>query len=228
MKKQAKFIPALLAAGLACQVAHAANIPAVYAPPPAVISSLPFFVHVGAAGIFLSEGAKVTLLGAPVVGANVKIASQLTGVVEAGYFVTPEVAVSFTGGFPPTVDIIGRGTILGLGRLGTATYGPSTLTAHYHFKNFGRFQPYIGAGPTFMIVFGTKDGALTNLKVNNAVGFAVQAGADFMFDDKWGVFVDVKKAYLRTTATGLLFGLPTKSAVKLDPLVIHTGLTYRF
>ncbi len=206
---------------------HAALAADLYAPvKPAVF--LPFFVHAGAAGIFLSEGAKVAVAGVGVPGANIYVASQLTVVVEAGYFITPEIAVSFTGGFPPTVDVIGRGAIAGLGRVGTSTYGPTTLTAHYHFRQFGRFQPYIGAGPAFMIVFDTKDGALANLKLNHAVGFATQIGADYMFDEKWGVFIDVKKAYLRTTATGFLGPAPVKSNVKLDPLVVHTGLTYRF
>ncbi len=227
MGNQTKLILGLLASCLTSG-AIAADVPASYAPPPAVTTSLPFFVHIGPGGIFLNESAKVSLLGAGVPGASVRVASQLTAAVEVGYFITPEIAVSATGGFPPTVDFMGRGTVAGLGRLGTATYGPAVLTASYHFKGFGKFQPYVGAGPTFLIIFGQKDGALTNLKVNNSVGFAGQIGANYMFDEKWGMFVDVKKAYLRTTATGLLGGAATKSDVKLDPLVVHTGLTYRF
>lgn len=187
-----------------------------------------WFVHAGPAGLVLNESAKISLGGARVPGASISIDPQLTAAVEFGYFFNPNFAVSFTGGFPPTVDVLGRGTVAGLGKLGTATYGPATLTAHYHFTGFGNIQPYIGAGPTFMYVFNTKDGALSDLKLANAVGFAVQAGVNVMIDRNWGVFFDVKKAYLRSTTTGTLGGIPAKGKVVLDPLVIHTGVTYKF
>lgn len=187
-----------------------------------------WFLHVGPAGLVLNESAKISLGGARVPGASISIDPQLTGAVEFGYFFNPNFAVSFTGGFPPTVDVLGRGTVAGLGRLGTATYGPATLTAHYHFTGFGNIQPYIGAGPTFMYVFNTKDGAMADLKMQNAIGFAVQAGVNIMVNQNWGVFFDVKKAYLRSTASGNLGGAPVKGKVVLDPLVIHTGVTYKF
>jgi outer membrane protein len=187
-----------------------------------------FYVHFGPAGIFLSEGAEMTAGGAPVPGGTIKVAPQLTAAVEIGYYFTPNIAVSFTGGLPPLAKIDGAGTLAGLGRLGETRYGPTTLTAHYHFTDFGWFRPYVGLGPTFLFVFGNSDGAVTDLRVKPAIGFAVQAGAEFMLTDKWGVFVDVKKAYLRTEATGSLGGAPIRAKVKLDPLVLHTGVTYRF
>jgi outer membrane protein len=103
-----------------------------------------------------------------------------------------------------------------------------TLTAHYHFMNLGRLQPYVGLGPAFMYVFDDKDGAMSRLHINNTVGVALQAGADLMITDRWGVFVDVKKAFLRTEATGYLGPAPVKAQVTLDPLVLHTGLNLRF
>jgi outer membrane protein len=69
---------------------------------------------------------------------------------------------------------------------------------------------------------------MNELKVKNTVGIAFQAGADIMVNRHWGVFVDVKKALLRTTATGYLGPAPVKADVKLDPLVLSGGVTYRF
>jgi outer membrane protein len=187
-----------------------------------------FYLHVGPGMLDLNEGADIRVGGALQAGASIDIDPHFSAIVEAGYFFTPNFAVSFTGGLPPKIDIMGAGAAAPLGRLGTMTYGPSTLTAHYHFTNFGRFQPYIGAGPTFMLAFDTKDGALANLKVDHAIGFAVQIGADFMINENWGAFVDFKKAYLRTKATGTLGGAPVTSDVRLDPAVYHVGITYRF
>src|SRR3712207_3799795 len=91
-----------------------------------------------------------------------------------------------------------------------------TLTAHYHFMGLGRLQPYVGLGPAFMYVFDEKDGVMSHLRVQNAAGFAFQVGADLMVTEHWGVFVDVKKAILRTEAKGVYGGVPVNADVKLE------------
>jgi outer membrane protein len=186
-----------------------------------------YFLHLGPAGVDLDEGADIYVGGSLFDGGDISIKSHLTFAVEAGIFVTPNIAVSFTGGLPPNVKIEASGTMDGMGRVGASTYGPMTLTAHYHFTGLGRLQPYIGAGPAFMYVFDDKDGIMGDLKIDHTVGFAVQIGADYMITDHWGIFVDVKKAILRTDATGSL-GFPVSADIKLDPLVVHTGVTFRF
>jgi outer membrane protein len=161
-------------------------------------------------------------------GANISIKPQATVALEAGYFVSPNLAVSFTGGVPPFAKIEGAGTMAGVGRVGATTYGPMTLTAHYHFTHFGRLQPYMGAGPAFMYVFDEKDAAMSALRVEHAAGFAFQIGADYMITDHLGLFVDVKKAILRTEAKGFYGPFPINADIKLDPLVVHGGLSVRF
>ena len=179
-------------------------------------------------GIMLSESAKMTAFGAPILGADIKIDSQVTPVVSVGYFFTPNVAVSLTGGVPPKIDVHAKGAIAGLGVLGSAVYGPATLTAHWHFTELGPIQPYVGAGVAYMKVFSTKDRVLTNIKMDDTYGLALQAGVDIMINRNWGAFIDVKKAFLRTDARGTLGGAPIQAKVVLDPLVVHSGVTYRF
>ncbi|MCC2097085.1 MAG: OmpW family protein [Hyphomicrobiales bacterium] len=187
-----------------------------------------FYIHAGPAGLFLSESAKISVGGAPLAGANISVKPQASFVVEAGYFLNRNFAISLTGGWPPRADVMAAGTIAGAGKLGVATYGPATLTAHYHFTSFGRFQPYIGMGPTFLIPMLNQDRVVTNLELKSSIGFAVQVGFDYMFNERWGVFFDVKKAYLRSKATGLFNGAPLAAKVKFDPLVVHTGVAFRF
>jgi outer membrane protein len=182
----------------------------------------------GPAAIVLSESATLFAAGQRLPGANISIKPQATVAVEAGYFLTSNVAVSFTGGLPPFAKIEGAGTMAGVGRVGATTYGPMTLTAHYHFTEIGRLQPYVGAGPAFMYVFDEKDGVMAELKVDNAVGFAFQVGADYMVTDRWGLFIDVKKAILRTEAKGFYGIAPIDADIKLDPLVVHGGISVRF
>lgn len=187
-----------------------------------------FFIRTGPAALFLSEGATVKAGGAVVPGGSIAIDRHFTGTLEIGYSFTPNFAVGFTGGYPPTVDINGGGTLSGVGKLGSVTYGPTALTAQYTFTGLGRIQPYVGAGPMFMIVFDNDDGALYNLKVKSAVGAVIQAGIDFNVTDSWGLYADVKKGYLRTKSTGSLGGAPVTADVTLDPLVIGAGVKLRF
>ena len=83
-------------------------------------------------------------------------------------------------------------------------------------------------GAAFLIVFDTKDGSLNNLKAKSAVGPAIQAGSNFMINDKYGAFIDVKKAWVGTVATATLGPMPVVAKVKVDPIVVNAGLTYRF
>lgn len=187
-----------------------------------------FYIHAGIAGVSLSEGASIVLGGAPVPGGTISVKPQMTFIVELGYFITPNIAVSFTGGWPPRAQIHGAGTLAGFPKLGIATYGPMAATIHYHFSGMGRFQPYIGFGPTFLLSVRTQDRLITQAKLDNALGFAGQIGFNYMINEKWGLFFDVKKAYLRSKASGFIGAAPLSAKVKLDPLVVSTGIAYRF
>ncbi|HEY7645718.1 MAG TPA: OmpW family outer membrane protein [Hyphomicrobiales bacterium] len=187
-----------------------------------------FFIKFGPAELIPHESASISLGGAHLPGASISIENHFTASVEIGYQLTPDFSVSFTGGLPPTVDIDGAGTLSGVGRLGTVTYGPTALTAQYTFANLGRLKPYIGAGPMFMFVFDNEDGAMTNLKVDPAIGAVLRAGIDFDLTKDWGLFLDVKQAYLRTHASGVFGGSPVKADVILDPTVVSIGLARRF
>ncbi|HEX2725464.1 MAG TPA: OmpW family outer membrane protein, partial [Beijerinckiaceae bacterium] len=167
--------------GAAATRASAADMPAeapVAAPVLAFKRPPSFYVHVGAAGVILDEGAKINVAGNRLVGGDVSIKPQLTPAVEVGYFFTPELAVSFTGGYPPKIKVEAAGALNGMGLVGRSTYGPMTLTAHYHFQGLGRFQPYVGLGASFMVVFDRTDGLMTKLEIDNAAGIALQAGVD--------------------------------------------------
>ena len=187
-----------------------------------------FYVQVGPGQLAPDEDAEIKAGGAPFAGANVSIDSSLTAAIELGYMVTPQFGVSVTGGLPPTEDVNGAGTLAGAGRLGELNYGPAALTGHYHFSQFGPFQPYVGGGLAVMYVFSAEDGSATNLEVENAVGPAVQVGANYMLSERVGVFVDYKKAFFDTESTGLLGPVPFVADIQVDPSFLHAGVSFRF
>ena len=217
----------------ALSTAHAADLPMLAADPAVLVAPSwysNFYAHVGAAGIFLDAGAKIyTVPGGRIAGATIKIPPQVTATAEIGYRFTPNWGVSVTLGVPPTADIYGSGSVAAFGKFGSNVYGPIAVTGHYHLTTFGRFQPYIGIGPAYMIAFDSRDGAISNMQVRSAWGAVAQVGADYMITDHFGLFIDYKKAYLRTEAVGVAFGVtPIYAKVKLDPSIVSGGLTYRF
>jgi outer membrane protein len=187
-----------------------------------------WFAHLGPAQVAPHESAKMTAGGAAVPGGTVSIPSEWTVEGELGYFVTPNIAIAVAVGVPPTFTVNAAGSLAAVGKAGEMTGGPAGVLLQYHFNRQGRIQPYVGAGASFLVVFDTKDGAMTNLKAKSAIGTALQAGADLMINDRWGAFIDVKKAYVGTVATGAMFGAPVRAKVTVDPLVSSFGLTYRF
>lgn len=197
---------------------------------PAAADDNKFYLKLGSSTLVPMEGATIAAGGSIVPGGTISLANHTTLGLEAGYHLTPNWSVGLAAGVPPTIDIYGAGSLAGLGKLGTITYGPAALTAQYTFTNFGRIQPYVGAGPLYMFVFSNKGGAVENLKVDPAWGAVVHAGVDVDLTDHWGVYVDVKKSFLRTAASGTLGagGPPILADVKLDPWVFGTGLKYRF
>lgn len=187
-----------------------------------------WFVHAGPAVVMPDESAEMSAGGQPVPGANVSIDSRWTVEGELGRYLTRNVAVAIAGGYPPTFTVNAAGSIAALGEAGKMTGGPAALLVQYHFNREGRIQPYVGAGVSFLIVFSTKDGAMNHLHADSAVGSAIQAGTDIMLNDRWGAFVDVKKAWVGTVAKGELGPIPIVAKVKVNPLVPSFGVTYHF
>jgi outer membrane protein len=193
-----------------------------------------YFAHIGYSAVpYDANGVSSTPYFA-IPDANIRLDTSYTAYFDAGYYFTPNFAVALSAGYPPTVTAWGTGVFAPYA-LGKVTGGMVELNAQYHFTNFGAFQPYVGGGPVYFHVFDTKDGALAQFGVRDSWGFNVQIGADWMITKNVGVFFDVKKVFLSTTATGATyFGspvdsiLPVNTDVRLDPTIISAGLTLRY
>jgi outer membrane protein len=218
----------IFASVLAANAASAADLAISGGDTTPMVDMPSFYLHVGVAGIFNAPHARISLAGSPISGAAVKIGDRATLAIEAGYFVAPHIAVSVSGGVPPVSKVEAAGSLSGLGAIGKTQGGPVAATVHYHFDGFGAFQPYLGAGVSALVVFGDEDRLLRRYRTEDTVGPVLQAGFDLMLDTQWGVFFDVKKGFLATTTKGYLSGLPVRSSVSLDPVVLHSGLIYRF
>jgi outer membrane protein len=116
----------------------------------------------------------------------------------------------------------------GLGDLADVWLLPPTLTVQYHLDPDGQaIRPYVGAGINYTTFFGIDEAPGLNVKMDDSVGLALQAGFDIPFGGGWSANVDVKKIFISTDAT--VSGGPNVTAsVDIDPVVFGIGVGYRY
>ena len=224
-------ILALIATLMLTPVA-AADLGAPAEPPPPPPPS--FYVHAGALGGFPQTNAQPT--GGGQFGiANVVIRPAYTLGLEAGYFVTSNIAIALSTAVPPIEHFKATGFpetgLFGTNLLGSTRAGSAILLLQYHATQFGALQPYAGIGVGYVLNFGNiSDGILTNFSVDQNFSLVLQAGADWMLTPNWGVFVDGKKFFLSTDAQGFAFpgNIPVRAHITLDPWRASTGITFKY
>lgn len=132
-------------------------------------------------------------------------------------------------------NVSGRGTISALGDVADTWVLPPTLTVQYHFAPDGAIRPYLGAGINYSIFYSSKalpslNGALgaTKVKLDDSVGYALQAGVDLPVSKKVFVNFDIKYIDMKTTARLTSGGTLRTARVKIDPIVAGMGIGFRF
>jgi outer membrane protein len=207
--------PAAMAADLA-PATPAAEAPAA--------QLTPWQVRIRGLGVVPNDDGKVD----GVSGSDLSYSNTVIPELDISYYFTDNIAAELILGTTYS-NIYGDGSIDGLGRIGKTWILPPTLTLQYHFTNFGDFKPYLGAGVNYTMFYNQDGhGSVTDLKVKDTFGVALQAGFDYMLDDHWGVNFDVKKIFLDADYDAKLGGTPISGKAKLDPWLIGAGVTYRF
>ncbi|MBB4006767.1 OmpW/AlkL family protein [Allorhizobium taibaishanense] len=223
------FAPAfvLAAVALAAPIASAADLTQVPKAPEAESALTPYSpwqIRARALAVIPNDGGSVNGIG----GSDLSYSNSVTPEVDFSYFFTRNIAAELILG-TTSANVNADGSIGSLGKLGKVWILPPTVTLQYHFTDFGKFQPYVGAGVNYTMFYNqSSSGAATKLDVKNTFGAAVQVGFDYMINDKWGVNVDVKKYYLRPDFDATVGGAKVKGTAKLDPWMVGAGVTYRF
>lgn len=209
---------------------------AAIAVPAAHAGDSPWTLRVGAAHVGFDADSTVSVAGTPVPGGTIEVENNTVLAFEVGYRLTDQWTLRLAFGVPPTSTLSTGGTLDTLvpplsGTLGTVKYGPAVLSATWTFAELGAFRPYVGAGVNYTYVFDTTDGDIGDLRIKSAWGSVLQAGFDVAIDRDWSLFLDVRKIFVKTTASGTvtaLGGPPATADVTLNPLIVHVGVGYRF
>lgn len=191
-----------------------------------------FFVRGGPAYANFDTSAHVAVADAEVAGGDARVSSNTGASLEVGWAMEPHWQLTLTLGVPPRARIFGSGTLGGAGKLGELSYAPAVLGLLYVPSPDTPWRPYIGAGVNHTFIYHRRDGALSQLKVDNASGLALQAGAEWQLNKTWAWFFDIKKIWLKTDASGFVASpagpLPARARVTLDPVILNTGLSFHF
>ncbi|MDJ0919768.1 MAG: OmpW family outer membrane protein [Henriciella sp.] len=199
----------------------------------------PWMVRVRAVGVLPDEGASLSVAGAGLPG-SVDISDQYIPELDISYFFNENIAAELVLGVTPhDVDAINV-TVPGALTDATVPIGdvwllPPTLTAQYHFTQFGQFKPYIGAGINATFFFNEDEGSVADgIDYDPSFGPALQIGFDYDIDGEaggWAFNVDVKKVWINTDVTvdfTSALGATVDADVDIDPVLFGVGLGYKF
>ncbi|CAO3453042.1 Outer membrane protein W precursor [Azospirillum argentinense] len=193
-------------------------------------------VRARALAVIPQEDGNLLLNGNTKIG-EARVGNDYIPELDFSYFVTDNIALELIAG---TSRHNVKGSLNGLGDsidIGKVSLLPPTLTAQYHFFTKERVSPYVGAGINWTLFYredaaNKANGAglrVTDVKYDNAFGWALQAGVDVALTGNWSLNLDVKKIFLKTDVNATVNGaLPVSSKVTLDPWLVGIGVGYRF
>lgn len=139
--------------------------------------------------------------------------------VDISYFINPNVAIELILTVPQKQTLSAGGLAIG-----SFKHLPPTLTAQYHFTNFGGFKPYVGAGVNYTRISSVNLPAGVTVD-RNSFGPALQVGVDIPVAKNMYLNFDIKKVYIRTDVAA---GGSKIGTFKVDPVLVGVGLGWRF
>lgn len=175
--------------------------------------------------------------------ANLEVDSNTIPELDISYYFTKNIAAELilALGTKHDVETSSRGALLNSEKLGDVNLLPPTLTVQWHFNPDQTFDPYVGAGVSY--IRALEDGLTANtvagprpIRIDrNSWGPALQAGLDINLADRWLLNFDVKKIWFDTDveldtqgAAGTAAGYRKIDNLDIDPWVVSVGFGKKF
>lgn len=184
------------------------------------------------------QGIADALYGANSAGAELQVDSNTIPEIDFSYYLTKNIAAELilAIGTRHDVNVSQQGAALFSKSLGSVNLLPPTLTLQWHFMPDQTFDPYAGAGLSYVRAMDnslTARTALGNEPIRidrNSWGPAIQAGLDVNLKDKWLVNFDVKKVWFGTDVKLNVNGTGWRKidSLDIDPWVISVGFGKKF
>jgi outer membrane protein len=174
--------------------------------------------------------------------ANLEVDSNTIPELDISYYFTKNIAAELVLalGTKHDVNTSSEGALLNSKKLGDVNLLPPTLTLQWHFNPDQTFDPYVGAGVSY--IRALEDGLTANtiagpapIRIDRSQwGAALQAGLDINLTDRWLVNFDVKKIWFDTDVKidAAVLGAPSGyrkiDNLDIDPWVVSVGFGKKF
>lgn len=186
-----------------------------------------WIVDVRASGVLPSTSDAITTAAGANTGLHVHVTDDYKPTLGFTYFIADHFAIEAILGTShheiraqgPGTDILVRDTWV-LPPVVTLQYRPLSKTSP--------ISPYVGAGVNAMVFFAGENKSGLSTHLNDAVGWALQAGFDAPVAHNWTVNADVKKVFVETTAKVDTGEGDLYSHVHLDPWILSVGVGHKF
>ncbi|MGE8500315.1 MAG: OmpW/AlkL family protein [Pseudomonas sp.] len=194
-------------------------------------------LRVGAATVAPNEDSSdLSIAGSKAAGTKATLDSDTQLGLTGTYMVTDHLGIGLLAATPfqHSVGVKGLGALDG--KLADIKHLPPTLTLQYFpLDSASKVQPYVGAGINYTLFFDEdltsqrSAQGFSNLKLDNSVGLALEAGLDYQITENVLFNASVWYLDIDTTATTNLDGVgKVKVDVDVDPWVYMVGLGYKF
>ena len=186
------------------------------------------FLRVGVTRVRLADKGRIFINGALVPGGGYRTPERWGAAAELGYFVVPKLSLQVAATSPVSTPNTPAGSLNGTPTLGSDRFSIFSATATFHPLRGGSVSPYAGGGFALQKVWSTRDAFASNLRVADAHGPVIQGGVEVRLASRFGLFFDAKKAFYKADASGDLGPAHITAVAKLDPLLLQSGILFRF
>jgi len=186
------------------------------------------------------DAATATLLyGANYASTELRTDSNTIPELDLSYYITKNIAAELILALGSKHDVrtTSNGAALDSKNLGEVNLLPPTLTLQWHFNPDQMFDPYVGAGVSYVRAMDNgltaQSTALGNQPIRidrNNWGAALQAGLDVNLENRWLVNFDVKKIFVDTDVKLNVNGGGYRKidSLDIDPWVVSVGFGKKF
>ena len=147
--------------------------------------------------------------------------------IDFSYYITKNIATELILATGTRHDVNISGGANAGAKLGSVNLLPPTLTIQWHFNPDQTFDPYAGAGISYVRAMdnGLNLAGSTPIHIDrNMWGPALQAGMDVNLQDKWLVNFDIKKIWFNTD----VYTTTKIDSLDIDPWVVSFGVGKKF
>jgi outer membrane protein len=169
--------------------------------------------------------------------AGVHIADATTVLLSYSRALNDNWDVELAGGFPPSQEVLGRGTLAPFGVVAKVKQAGPTVFVNYTFgSRDSALRAFVGLGVNHTRFYDGKStdsgmlasGGPTQITLSSSTGAAGQVGADYRFDARWSVHAAVIKAQVKSKLTATTGAIERRTEIDFRPIVATLCLGYSF